>query len=103
MDRVEAKGHGRRQGQPGRSVVSGRRSWDGSHSALKRHVKKSLLDPGSFEHMETGIWPVSKDGTHRLRMKFRARNGFGGMAVVTVLAEIENDDCDFTVLEMLSL
>ena len=84
-------------------MVSGRRSWDGSHSALKRHVKKSLLDPGSFEHMETGIWPVSKDGTHRLRMKFRARNGFGGMAVVTVLAEIENDDCDFTVLEMLSL
>ena len=73
--------------------------WDGSHSLLKRHVRRLVREPDSFEHIATQIWPVSKAGTHRLRMRFRARNGFGGMSVASVLAEIENDGCAFTILE----
>ena len=77
-------------------------AWDGSHILLKRHVRRSLREPGSFEHIATQIWPVSKAGTHRLRMRFHARNGFGGMSVASVLAEIENDGCAFTILETLA-
>ena len=77
-------------------------SWDGSHRALKAYVKKNAREPDSFEYIETRVAPVSKTGTHRLRMKFRARNGFGGMSVGSVLAEIENDGCAFTILETVS-
>ena len=75
-------------------------SWDGSHSLLKAHVKKSVREPNSFEHIQTGITPVSKAGTHWLEMEFRARNGFGGMSVGLVVAEIENDGCAARILNI---
>jgi len=68
----------------------------------KAVVDRCTRQMGSFEHIETRIAPVSKAGTHRLRMKFRARNGFGGMSVGSVLAVIENDGCRFRVLEVVS-
>ena len=74
-------------------------AWDGSHIPLKRHVRRQLRKPDSFEHIKTTIWPVSKAGTHRLRMRFRARNKFNWVVIASVLAEIENDGCAFTILE----
>ena len=67
-------------------------SWDGSHSAVKRTVERSMRNPDSFDHIETRITPV-KDGKHILTMKYRGQNGFGGMSVESVIATIDNKSC----------
>ena len=67
--------------------------WDGAHTAFKQEIKKSMRDPGSFEHIETRIGPVTDKGAHLLVMEFRAGNGFGGMDVASAYATVENEDC----------
>lgn len=67
--------------------------WDGSVPALKEAVKAQLRDPGSFEHIETVIAPQGSDGRHEVMMKYRARNGFGGMTVEYAKASASNFDC----------
>lgn len=74
--------------------------WDGAHTGVKRTVKQALRDPGSFEHVDTRITPVDDDGTHRLIMTYRARNGFGGLNVAHAHATIQNDGCDFVMISM---
>ena len=56
-------------------------AWDGSHRGVKQYVENNMRDPDSFEHIETSITPVDQAGKHTLLMKYRARNGFGGMNV----------------------
>jgi hypothetical protein len=73
-------------------------SWDGSLTALVDTVKESLREPSSFEHIDTRITPVDKKGNHMLLMKYRARNGFGGMNVGQVAAIVKNSDCSFTIV-----
>lgn len=65
------------------------------HWQIVRYVKDRLREPDSFEHIETAIAPVDKDGQHRLRMRYRARNGFGGMNVETDFFDVANADCSF--------
>lgn len=72
--------------------------WDGSHRDLVRAVEPSLRDPDSFEHIETRITPVNAKGFHLLTMQYRARNGFGGMAIGTLRATVKNSDCSFEIL-----
>jgi hypothetical protein len=69
-------------------------SWDGSHRRLVEWTKENLNDPGSFEHDETRIAPVTADGTHTIYMQYRARNGFGGMVRGTTVAKIQNEGCN---------
>ena len=73
-------------------------SWDGSHRDLVRALKLTLRDPDSFEHIETKITPVNSKGEHGLIMNYRARNGFGGMNVGSLLASVKNSDCSFTII-----
>jgi len=73
-------------------------AWDGSHSDVKAYVEERMRDPDSFEHIETRITPVKDDGTHTLVMKYRAKNGFGGMTVGEALATVRNSNCRATVL-----
>ncbi len=68
-------------------------AWDGSMPALERYVEDNLRDPDSYEHIETRIAPVSADGTHTVIMKYRARNGFGGMTIGYASGEITNKGC----------
>ncbi len=72
--------------------------WDGAHSELEYAIRQRMRDPDSFEHIETLITPVSPQGTHSLIMRFRARNGFGGMSIGEVTAEVETEGCGYTVL-----
>lgn len=67
--------------------------WDGSHPQLVETVKSNLRDPDSFEHVETKVTPTAPNGNHILFMKYRARNGFGGMNVNQAGATMKNDDC----------
>ena len=55
--------------------------WDGSHPRIARLVKERMNDPGSFEHVETRVTPADGAGRHKLYMKFRGRNAFGGLVV----------------------
>ncbi len=73
-------------------------SWDGSHRELVRALKLTLRDPDSFEHIETKITPVNDKGEHGLIMSYRARNGFGGMNVGSLLASVKNSDCSFQII-----
>jgi len=66
--------------------------WTGSHLKLEEAVKKSLRDPKSFEHVETRTSKV-KDGVNKVRMEFRAKNGFGGLNTGYAYAEIDNKTC----------
>ncbi len=61
--------------------------WDGSHKGLERLVKENLNDPESYDHIKTTYW--DKKDKLRVRMEYRARNGFGGMVVGFVLADVD--------------
>jgi len=72
--------------------------WDGSNASLVSQVKNQLREPDSFEHAETKITPRSASGQHTVVMKYRARNGFGGMNVGEALATIDGASCEATVI-----
>jgi len=72
--------------------------WDGSHRDFKQTVKDSMREPDSFEHIETRITPVNAEGYHRVLMKYRARNGFGGINVGEALGLVLGSNCAVTLL-----
>lgn len=61
--------------------------------ALESQVKESLRDPDSFELISYGGGMIDADGTQPILMKFRARNGFGGMNVEAVRATVQVYGC----------
>jgi hypothetical protein len=73
------------------------RPWDGAHNGVERWVKDNLREPDSYEHIETRITPKDEAGRHMLVMKYRARNGFGGMNIESVVATIDNATCGFSL------
>ena len=74
-------------------------AWDGSHREVVKNVKRSLNDPDSFEHDQTLVSPVSKEGTHNLTMHFRAKNAFGGYVRGTARATYTNAGCTHVLTE----
>lgn len=74
--------------------------WDGSHTEVVTMVSQAMREPDSFEHIETKMLPVDKDGNNTLFMSYRARNGFGGMNVATAVATIDNKTCKATLLSL---
>jgi hypothetical protein len=74
--------------------------WDGSNRSLVAAVKRQLRDPDSFEHDETRIAPVlpSSEGKHPISMRYRARNGFGGMNVETAVGYVDPRTCGAELL-----
>lgn len=73
-------------------------SWDGSHRGVVDTLKESLRDPDSFQHVETRITPTDAMGNHTLLMKYRARNGFGGMNIGQLAATVKDADCSFEIV-----
>ncbi len=74
--------------------------WDGSHRAMQDAVKEHLRNPGSFEHIETAITPLDEKGQHRVTMRYRAENGFGGMNVEQAAGIIDGETCNLLHLTM---
>lgn len=70
--------------------------WDGSHRALARLVKENLKDPDSYDHIETR-YGVDGD-TLNIRMRYRARNSFGGMVIGQVVAKTTVEGGPVTIL-----
>lgn len=75
-------------------------AWDGSLPEFKRKVKSLMRDPDSFEHIETRVTPVDASGEHMVFMKYRARNGFGGVNVSTAIGTFKNSDCSSTIISV---
>ncbi|MBY5733410.1 hypothetical protein HFO26_24470 [Rhizobium leguminosarum] len=75
-------------------------SYSGALRSLESAVKERLRDPDSYEHIATRVTPVQRDGTHAVVMQFRARNGFGGMAVEQAKGRFRNADCELVEWEM---
>lgn len=73
--------------------------WDGSEPDVVEAVKRTLRDPGSFEHVKTTITPVNAKGFHYLIMIYRARNGFGGMNIGRVIAHV-SPGCTMRIVSM---
>lgn len=74
-------------------------AWDGSEPDVVEAVKRTLRDPGSFEHVKTTITPVNAKGFHYLIMIYRARNGFGGMNIGRVIAHVA-PGCSVRIVSM---
>ena len=72
--------------------------WNGAHAGVEKYVKANLRDPDSYDHIETRITPVNERGEHALVMKYRAKNGFGGMNVESLVATIKNEGCKATIM-----
>lgn len=81
----------------GKHCLSG---FSGEHRDLARVIKADLREPDSYEHISTIIWPVDADGNHKLQMRYRARNGFGGMGIGDVSATVKNSDCSFSITDI---
>jgi hypothetical protein len=61
--------------------------WDGSHPKLSRMIKENCRNPDSYEHIETRF---RDDGNYIFVItKYRAQNGFGGMSIGTVSANVD--------------
>jgi hypothetical protein len=69
----------------------------GFSSEFVAKVKEQLRDPNSFEHIETRIGPVDATGQHTIGMRYRSRNGFGGMNEQTAIGTVSNATCAATV------
>jgi len=75
-------------------------AWNGSHGKTIDILKKSLRDPDSFDHIETKIG-AQINGAHRLTMSYRARNGFGGLDIGRIEAQIDNSSCNVIDIKQL--
>ncbi len=65
----------------------------GFNEAFVNAVKQELRDPNSFEAIETRIDPIGPDGNHRIGMRFRSKNGFGGMDEMTAIGTVDGETC----------
>jgi hypothetical protein len=62
-------------------------AWDGSNRYLVNLVKEHLNDPKSFEHVDTSYADM---GDHLIiKMKYRAKNGFGGLVLQNVTGKAD--------------
>lgn len=64
----------------------------GHSNAFTAAVKQKIREPDSLEPISTTIEP-SVEGEHRIRMTYRARNGFGGVSL-GVAEGFVSEDCD---------
>jgi len=61
--------------------------WDGSHPKLSRMIEVKCRNPDSYEHIDTKF---RDDGNSIFVItKYRAENGFGGMTIGTVSANVD--------------
>jgi hypothetical protein len=77
----------RRQGLHCLSSISG------ANNEFIVTIMQGLRNPKSFEHIETRIGPVDKSGAHKIAMRYRAENGYGGMAIGYASGKLNNEDC----------
>jgi hypothetical protein len=84
------------QAEKNKPAVVVNSGWDGSVQQVKQYLNVALKDPSSFEAITWGNVLRTCDG-YTVFVKYRARNGFGGM---TVSAQVFNMDRDGSVVSV---
>ena len=69
-----------------------RSSFDGSVEEVKAYLAKNLNDPNSVEYVEWYPVVVMKDDGWRVIVKYRAKNGFGGVVTKEQRFTIQNGE-----------
>lgn len=65
-------------------------AWDGSVNQVERYLKRQLLrDPESFQAIEWSPVVKTQYG-YSVRVKYRAKNGFGGYSVANQVFELDS-------------
>ena len=64
-------------------------SWDGSVHQVERWLKSNLKDPASLEFVEWSPVVAGPNNDFEVRVKYRAKNGFGGYAVEQKLFRLD--------------
>ncbi len=72
-------------------------AWDGSHKNLVAHIKESMNDPKSFEHIKSKYW--TREDHLIVVTEFRGKNAYGGVVKDYVKAKV---DMQGNILEILS-
>ncbi len=72
--------------------------WSGHSTYFEDAVKAELRDPDSFAAVDTTIGPVTPKGMHPIRMKYRAKNGFGGYNVEEAAGAVDPTSCRAQVI-----
>ena len=81
-----------------RRIEKGFSKWDGSHRELTKHIKDSMNDPDSYEHIETIFWKSREYMT--VQTKFRGKNAYGAIVQDKIKAKVSYEG---EVLEITSL
>lgn len=71
-------------------------SWDGAHRQFVDDLRPTLVDPASFQHVETRISPLTPQGDHLLVMDYRARDAIGLLRPGRATAVVRGKDCRAT-------
>jgi len=72
-------------------------AWDGSHINLTKHIKDSMNNPKSYEHVKTNYW--DKKDFLIVTTTFRGENAFGGIVTNVIRAKISLDGQIFEIIE----
>lgn len=65
-------------------------AWDGSCTPLVKHIKSIMNDPSSFSHEKT-LRGQPDNGSIRVKMTFRGKNGFGALVVKSATCQLWAD------------
>lgn len=76
------------QAEKSKPAIVRNSSWDGSVAQVMAYLNLTLRDPSSFEAITWGKVMRTCDG-YSVFLKYRARNGFGGMAVASQIFTLD--------------
>lgn len=80
-----------RQAEKGRGPKPEPSNWDGSFRCVKEYLKRNLNDPGSVKY-ESWYEAVEHGEYWAVRVRFRAKNAFGGYVLEDKIALIQNSE-----------
>ena len=83
----------RRQGLHCLSSISG------ANNEFIATIMQGLRNPKSFEHIETRVGPIDKGGAHKIAMRYRAENGYGGMTIGYASGKLNSEDCSLISID----
>ena len=73
--------------------------WDGSSIEANKIIKKHLLVPDSYEHIETRITPRGYQNLHEVYVRFQSQSAIGLMIVQDAKLMLKNHDCSVESVE----
>jgi hypothetical protein len=74
-------------------------AWDASVYQVQNYLRDNLLDPNSIEYIEWSPVVENDDGTYLVRVKYRAKNSFGGYVIKNQIFTLDQEGKVTTVVD----